>query len=87
MHLEGKHGRIVYRVVQLDDETPDSLKEILAARRKFDPPVSFEQMKADLEREVVIYALGQLHNQGLLTDAMYMTAVDIARKKMKESHK
>ena len=87
MHLEGKHGRVVYRIVQSDDETPDSAKEILAARRKFDPPVSFEQMKADLEREIVIYALGQLRDEGLLTDEMYMTAVDIARKKMKEPRK
>lgn len=87
MLLEGKHGRVVYRIVQLDDETPDSVKEMLAARRKFDPPISFEQMKANLEREIVIYALGQLRDEGFLTDAMYMTAVDIAHKKMKESRK
>ena len=87
MYLEGKHGRIVYRIVQPDDEISDSAREMLAEKRKFNSPVPFEQMKADLERELVIYALGQLREEGLITDMMYTIAVDIALKKMKEFNK
>lgn len=84
MHFEGKHGRIEYRIVQPDDEIPDSVKELLAERRKFHPPVSFEQMKAELELEVILYALQQLYEQGVIPHMMYENAVPIALKKWKK---
>ena len=67
-----------------DDEIPDSVKELLAERRKFNPPVSFEQMKAELELEVILYALRQLYEQGVIPHMMYENAVPIALKKWKE---
>jgi len=84
MHLEGEHGRIVYRIVQPDDEIPDSVKEVLAERRRINGPVSFEQMKAELELEVILYALEQLCAQGVISHMIYENAVPIALKKWKK---
>ena len=81
MPFEGKPGRIEYRIIQLDDETPDSAKGLLAERRKFTSPVSFEQMKAELEREIILYALHQLYEQDHIPYMMYQNAVAIALKK------
>ena len=39
-------------------------------------------MKADLEREVVLYALEQLRDQGVIGQTMYENAVNIALKKL-----
>lgn len=58
-------------------------KKALEARRNHKPPITFEQMKADLEREIVIYALGELRNQGVIDQVMYENAVNIATKKLK----
>ena len=57
-------------------------KEVLDARRKQQAPISYEQMKADLEREVVLYALEKLRDQGLVGQQMYENAVNIALKKL-----
>jgi hypothetical protein len=38
-------------------------------------------MKADLEREVVLYALEQLRDQGLIDQPLYENAVNIAIKR------
>ena len=87
MHLEGKRGRIVYRIVQPGDEISDSTREMLAERRKFNPPVPFEQMKAELEREIILYALRQLYEEGHIPYMMDENAVAIALKKWKEEMK
>ena len=87
MLLEGKHGRIVYRIVQADDEIPDSMKEVLTARRRINGPVSFEQMKAELELEVILYALEQLYKQDVISHTIYENAVPIALKKWKKEMK
>ena len=60
------------------------MKELLAERRKFNPPVSFERMKADLELEVILYALRQLYEQGVISHMIYENAVPIALKKWKK---
>lgn len=57
-------------------------KEALEVRRKHHPPISYEQMKTDLEREVVLYALEQLSDQGIIGQIMYENAVNIALKKL-----
>ena len=57
-------------------------KEALEVRRNHQPPISTEQMKSDLEREVVLYALEQLRDQGLIGQTMYENAVNIALKKL-----
>lgn len=57
-------------------------KEALEVRRNHQPPISFEQMKADLERELVVYAIGQLRDDGLIDQSMYENAVNIALKKL-----
>lgn len=56
-------------------------KEVLETRRNHRPPISYEQMKADLEREVVLYALEQLRDQGLIDQPLYENAVNIAIKR------
>ena len=56
--------------------------EVLEARRKQQAPITYEQMKADLEREVVLYALEKLRDQGLIGQSMYENAVNIALKKL-----
>lgn len=56
-------------------------KEALEVRRNHKPPISYEQMKADLEREVVLYALEQLRDQGLIDRPLYENAVNIAIKR------
>lgn len=61
-------------------------KEALEVRRNHQPPISYEQMKADLEREVVLYALEQLRDQGLIDQALYENAVNIALKKLNASN-
>ena len=57
-------------------------KDALEVRRNHQPPISTEQMKSDLEREVVLYALEQLRDQGLIGQTMYENAVNIALKKL-----
>ena len=57
-------------------------KEALEIRRNHKPPITYEQMKADLEREVVLYALEQLRDQGVIGQLMYQNAVNIALKKL-----
>ena len=57
-------------------------KEILEKRRGRRPPITYEQMKADLEREEVLYALEQLRDQGLIDQTLYENAVNIALKKL-----
>ena len=61
-------------------------KEVLEVRRNHQPPVSYEQMKAELEREVVLYALEQLRDQGLIDQALYENAVNISLKKLNSGH-
>ena len=56
-------------------------KEALEARRNNQPSISYEQMKADLEREVVLYVLEQLRDQGLIDRPLYENAVNIAIKR------
>ena len=69
-----------------EDEVRDTdysvAKEVLEARRKHKSPISYEQMKAELEREVVLYALGELRDQGLIDQILYENAVNIALKKL-----
>lgn len=57
-------------------------KEALEVRRNHQSPISYEQMKADLEREVVLYALEQLRDQGVIGQTMYENTVNIALKKL-----
>lgn len=78
------------RIVEIPDgvtrETDYSFaKEVLEMRRNHKPPITYEQMKADLEREVVLYALEQLRNQGIIEQIMYENAVAIALKKLKST--
>ena len=72
----------------LEDEVRDTdysfAKEVLEARRKNKSPISYEEMKAELEREVVLYALGELRDQGLIDQILYENAVNIALKKMND---
>ena len=77
------------RIVEDDDWSPDPkyfefAKQVLSEIRKNRPPISYEQMVAELEIEVVLYALQQLHEQNILTDRMYHNAIEIALKKMKK---
>ena len=58
-------------------------KEALEMRRAGRPPITYEQMKADLKREVVLYALEQLRDQGYIDEILYQNAVNIALKKLK----
>ena len=78
------------RIVEIPDgvtrETDYSFaKEVLEMRRNHKPPITYEQMKADLEREVVLYALEQLRNQGIIDQIMYENAVAIALRKLKST--
>lgn len=78
------------RIVEIPDgvtrETDYSFaKEVLEMRRNHKPPISYEQVKADLEREVVLYALEQLRNQGIIDQIMYENAVAIALRKLKST--
>ena len=78
------------RIVEIPDgvarETDYSFaKEVLEMRRNHKPPITYEQMKADLEREVVLYALEQLRNQGIIGQIMYENAVAIALRKLKNT--
>ena len=78
------------RIVEIPDgvtrETDYSFaKEVLEMRRNHKPPISYEQMKADLEREVVLYALEQLRDQGIIGQIMYENAVAIALRKLKNT--
>ena len=82
--------KIHCKIVEVpEDEVRDTdysiAKEVLEARRKNKPPISYEQMKADLEREVVVYSLGQLRDQGLIDQIMYENAVNIALKKLSDN--
>lgn len=61
-------------------------KEALEVRRNHQPPISYEQMKADLEREVVLYALEQLRDQGLIDQSLYENAVSLALKRYSASN-
>lgn len=77
------------RIVEDNDWSPDPksfefAKQVLSERRKNRPPISYEQMVAELETEVVLFALQQLHEQNILTDCIYHNAIEIAQKKMKK---
>ena len=76
------------RIVEDNDWSPDPksfefAKQVLAEKRGNRPPISYEQMAADLKTEVVLYALQQLHEQDILPDCVYHKAIEIALKKMK----
>ena len=84
---EAKQKKINCSIIEVPDDAVRETeygfaKEVLEARRKQQAPISYEQMKADLEREVVLYALEQLRDQGLIGQAMYENAVNIALKKL-----
>ena len=76
------------RIIEDDTRNPDSnsfdvAKQVLSEKRQNRPPISYEQMAADLKIEVVLYALQQLHEQDILPDCVYHKAIEIALKKMK----
>ena len=84
---EADQNRINCTIIEVPDgEARDTdysfAKEALEVRRNHQPPISYEQMKADLEREVVLYALEQLRDQGVIGQTMYENAVNIALKKL-----
>jgi len=80
------HCRIIEVPEGVARETDYSFaKEVLEVRRNHKPPISYEQMKADLEREVVLYALEQLRDQGIIGQIMYENAVAIALRKLKNT--
>ena len=83
---EANQKKIHCRIIEVTEgtvrETDYSFaKEALETRRNQQPLISYEQMKADLEREVVLYALEQLRDQGLIDQPLYENAVNIAIKR------
>lgn len=77
------------RIVEDNDWRPDPksfefAKQVLSEKRGNRPPISYEQMVAELETEVVLYALQKLHEQNILTDCTYHKAIEIAIKKRKK---
>ena len=83
---EANQKKIHCRIIEVPEgtvrETDYSFaKEALETRRNHQPPISYDQMKADLEREVVLYALEQLRDQGLIDQPLYENAVNIAIKR------
>ena len=83
---EANQKRIHCQIIEVPEGTVRATdysfaKEALETRRNLQPPISYEQMKADLEREVVLYALEQLRDQGLIDQPLYENAVNIAVKR------
>ena len=79
---EEKHNEACQDYLVTVQETSSSsfVQRVLDERRNHKPPISFEQMKAELEREVVLYTLEKLRDQGVISQAMYENAVVIALK-------
>ena len=77
---EQSEARQEYVVTVKEKSSSSFVQRTLDERRNHKPPISFEQMKAELEREVVLYTLEKLRDQGVISQAMYENAVVIALK-------
>lgn len=55
-------------------------QKMLRERRVNNPIVSLEEMRMELEKEVVLYALDCLKEQGVIGNGVYESAVKIALK-------
>lgn len=55
-------------------------QRMLQERRANNPIVSVEKMRIELEKEVVLYALDCLKEEGVIGNALYESAVKIALK-------
>lgn len=69
-----------YVITVKETSSSSFVQRALEERRNHKPPISFEQMKAELEREVVLYTLEKLRDQGVISQVMYENAVVIALK-------
>lgn len=58
----------------------DFIGQALDERRDHQPPISLEQLKKNLKREVILYVLEKLRERELLGQAVYENAVTIALK-------
>ena len=81
--------KIHVKIIEDNDWNPDPksfefAKQVLSKKRGNRPPISYEQMVANLEVEVVLFALQQLQEQKIISDSMYQNAIEIALKKMKQ---
>ena len=64
----------------VENDSDGFAQRMLQERRVNNPIVSLEEMRIELEKEVVLYALDCLKEQGVIGNGVYESAVKIALK-------